>query len=111
MIDTVDAHRAELPRERASGGARSRRSTSSASSASIGGDIFHGALALDQLFSARPVLGTANYRDAGARAVPVRRRRAPGRRRDRHPGHNAAREILRDARRTAFAGASAAAAR
>jgi phytoene dehydrogenase-like protein len=28
----------------------------------IGGDIFHGALSLDQLFSARPVLGHANYR-------------------------------------------------
>jgi hypothetical protein len=27
-----------------------------------GGDIFHGALSLDQLFSARPVLGNANYR-------------------------------------------------
>ena len=25
----------------------------------IGGDIFHGALSLDQLFSARPVLGNA----------------------------------------------------
>ena len=25
----------------------------------VGGDIFHGALSLDQLFSARPVLGTA----------------------------------------------------
>ena len=28
----------------------------------VGGDIFHGALALDQLFSARPVLGHGNYR-------------------------------------------------
>ena len=28
----------------------------------IGGDIFHGALSLDQLFSARPVLGNADYR-------------------------------------------------
>ena len=28
----------------------------------IGGDIFHGALSLDQLFSARPVLGYGDYR-------------------------------------------------
>ena len=27
-----------------------------------GGDIFHGALGLDQLFSARPLLGYADYR-------------------------------------------------
>src|SRR5207342_2586176 len=30
----------------------------------VGGDIFHGALGLDQLFSARPVLGQGNYRGA-----------------------------------------------
>jgi len=28
----------------------------------IGGDIFHGALNLDQIFSARPMLGYGNYR-------------------------------------------------
>lgn len=28
----------------------------------LGGDIFHGALGLDQLFSARPMLGYADYR-------------------------------------------------
>jgi phytoene dehydrogenase-like protein len=28
----------------------------------IGGDIFHGALTLDQLFSARPMLGHADLR-------------------------------------------------
>src|ERR671912_1897837 len=28
----------------------------------VGGDIFHGALSLDQLFSARPMLGHADYR-------------------------------------------------
>ena len=49
----------------------------------VGGDIFHGALSLDQLFSARPVLGHGNYRDAGGRAVPVRLRRASRRRRHR----------------------------
>ena len=47
----------------------------------IGGDIFHGALALDQLFSARPVLGHGNYRSPRARPLHVRRRNASGRRR------------------------------
>ena len=28
----------------------------------VGGDIFHGALSLDQIFSARPMLGHADYR-------------------------------------------------
>ena len=45
----------------------------------IGGDIFHGALALDQLFSARPVLGNADYRMPIAKSLPVRFRRASGR--------------------------------
>ena len=49
----------------------------------IGGDIFHGALSLDQLFSARPMLGYGNYRGPLQRAVHVRRRHASGRRRHR----------------------------
>ena len=61
---------------------------------------FHGRLTLDQLFAARPVLGHANYR------MPVRGLYLYGS--GAHPGaggvtgipgHNAAREILRDARR------------
>ena len=28
----------------------------------IGGDIFHGKMGLDQLFSARPMIGAADYR-------------------------------------------------
>jgi phytoene dehydrogenase-like protein len=65
----------------------------------IGGDIFHGALALDQLFSARPVLGNANYR------MPIRRLYLcgsgahPGGGVTGIPGRNAAREILKDARK------------
>ncbi len=30
----------------------------------VGGDIFHGALGLDHVFSARPLLGQGNYRGA-----------------------------------------------
>ena len=65
----------------------------------IGGDIFHGALALDQLFSARPVLGNADYR------MPVRglylcgSGAHPGGGVTGIPGRNAAREIIRDAKR------------
>jgi phytoene dehydrogenase-like protein len=65
----------------------------------VGGDIFHGALGLDQLFSTRPVLGHADYR------MPVRALYLcgagahPGGGVTGMPGRNAAREILRDARR------------
>ena len=64
-----------------------------------GGDIFHGALALDQLFTTRPVLGHADYR------MPVRglylcgSGAHPGGGVSGIPGRNAAREILRDVRR------------
>ena len=52
----------------------------------IGGDIFHGALTLDQLFSARPMLGHADYRGAGGRAVHVRFGHPSRRRRHRRAG-------------------------
>jgi phytoene dehydrogenase-like protein len=67
-----------------------------------GGDIFHGALVLDQLFSARPVLGHGNYR-APVRGLYLCGAGAhPGGGVTGAPGHNAAREILRDARRRRF---------
>jgi len=65
----------------------------------IGGDIFHGALTLDQLFSARPVLGHAHYR-APIRALYMCGAGShPGGGVTGAPGHNAAREILADLRR------------
>jgi phytoene dehydrogenase-like protein len=61
----------------------------------VGGDIFHGALTLDQLFSARPMLGHADYRAplpglymCGSGTHPGGVTGAPG--------HNAARAILAD---------------
>ena len=64
----------------------------------VGGDIFHGALTLDQLWSARPVLGHANYR-APVRALYMCGAGAhPGGGVSGIPGHNAAREIIRDFR-------------
>jgi phytoene dehydrogenase-like protein len=64
----------------------------------IGGDIFHGRMSLDQLFSARPMLGHADYRmplpglflcGAGAH---------PGGGVTGAPGHNAAHAILKQKR-------------
>jgi phytoene dehydrogenase-like protein len=65
----------------------------------IGGDIFHGALTLDQLFSARPVLGNANYRMPLAGLYLCGSGAHPGGGVSGLPGHNAAREIIRDFRR------------
>ena len=65
----------------------------------VGGDIFHGALSLDQLFSARPVLGHANYRMPVAGLYLCGAGAHPGGGVTGVPGMNAAREILRDARR------------
>ena len=65
----------------------------------VGGDIFHGALTLDQLFSARPVLGHGNYRGPIAGLYMCGSGTHPGGGVSGLPGHNAAREILRDARR------------
>ena len=64
-----------------------------------GGDIFHGALSLDQLFSARPVLGNANYRMPLAGLYLCGSGAHPGGGVTGLPGHNAAREIVRDFRR------------
>jgi phytoene dehydrogenase-like protein len=63
------------------------------------GDIFHGQLTLDQLFSARPVLGHGNYRGPLKGLYMCGAGTHPGGGVTGLPGHNAAREILRDARR------------
>ena len=68
----------------------------------VGGDIFHGALSLDQLFSARPVLGHGNYRAPIAGLYLCGSGTHPGGGVTGIPGHNAAREILKDARRNRF---------
>jgi phytoene dehydrogenase-like protein len=64
-----------------------------------GGDIFHGALGLDQLFSARPVLGSADYRAPLRGLYMCGAGTHPGGGVTGVPGYNAAREILRDARK------------
>jgi phytoene dehydrogenase-like protein len=62
----------------------------------IGGDIFHGALSLNQLFSARPMIGQANYRGAIPGLYLCGSGTHPGGGVTGAPGHNAAREILKD---------------
>ncbi|TLG76818.1 NAD(P)/FAD-dependent oxidoreductase [Methylocystis sp. B8] len=65
----------------------------------IGGDIFHGSLDLRQIFSARPMLGHADYRGPIAGLYLCGSGGHPGGGVTGAPGHNAAREILRDVRR------------
>jgi len=97
MIDTVDRHapnfrRAVLGRQIMSPLDLER------TFGLVGGDIFHGALGLDQLFSARPMLGHADYRGPIAGLYTCGSGTHPGGGVTGAPGHNAAREILRDVR-------------
>lgn len=62
----------------------------------IGGDIFHGALSLNQLFSARPMLGQADYRGALPGLYLCGSGTHPGGGVTGAPGHNAAQAILRE---------------
>ena len=62
----------------------------------IGGDIFHGRLSLDQMFSARPLLGYADYRSPIKGLYLCGAGAHPGGGVTGAPGNNAAREILRD---------------
>ena len=65
----------------------------------VGGDIFHGALSLDQLFSARPMLGHGDYRGPLKALYMCGSGTHPGGGVTGAPGHNAAREIIADFRR------------
>jgi phytoene dehydrogenase-like protein len=61
-----------------------------------GGDIFHGALSLDQLWSARPLLGYADYRGPLQGLYLCGSGAHPGGGVTGAPGRNCAREVLRD---------------
>ena len=65
----------------------------------VGGDIFHGKLTLNQFFSARPVLGHGDYRMPLAGLYLCGSGAHPGGGVTGVPGHNAAREVLRDRRK------------
>ena len=63
-----------------------------------GGDIFHGAMALDQLFWARPAVGYADYRGPLKGLYHCGSGAHPGGGVTGAPGHNAARAIIADRR-------------
>ncbi len=63
------------------------------------GDIFHGQLGLDQLFSTRPILGAADYRLPLPGLYLCGSGAHPGGGVTGLPGHNAAREMMRDLKR------------
>ena len=62
----------------------------------IGGDIFHGALGLDQMWAARPLLGYGDYRTPVRGLYLCGSGAHPGGGVTGLPGHNAARRILQD---------------
>jgi phytoene dehydrogenase-like protein len=65
----------------------------------VGGDIFHGAMTLDQIFSARPMLGFADYRSPLKRLYLCGSGTHPGGGVTGAPGHNAAKTIVADLKR------------
>ena len=65
----------------------------------VNGDISHGVMSLDQLFSARPMLGYGDYRGPLRGLYMCGAGTHPGGGVTGAPGHNAAREILADFRR------------
>ncbi len=62
----------------------------------VGGDIFHGHMSLDQLWSARPVLGHGAYRGPVKGLYMCGSGTHPGGGVTGAPGHNCAREVLAD---------------
>ncbi|CAN7152520.1 phytoene desaturase family protein [Brevundimonas sp. LjRoot202] len=95
MIDTVDAHapgfKASVLGRLALGPRDLERRFGL-----VGGDIFHGRLTLDQLFSARPVLGHADHRMPVPGLYLCGSGAHPGGGVTGAPGHNAARAVLKD---------------
>ena len=64
----------------------------------IGGDIFHGKMSIDQLFSARPMVGHADYRMPLKGLYLCGSGAHPGGGVTGAPGHNAARAVIADNR-------------
>ncbi len=95
MIDTVESY---APGFKAS--VIARQSLSPLELESIfglpNGDIFHGALTLDQLFSARPMLGYADYRMPVPGLYLCGSGAHPGGGVTGAPGHNAAQAVIAD---------------
>lgn len=95
MIDTVDAHAPNFARSVIAHEALTPLDLERRFGL-VGGDIFHGALGIDQLFAARPLLGQGAYRGALPGLYLCGAGSHPGGGVTGLPGRNAAREILRD---------------
>jgi phytoene dehydrogenase-like protein len=95
IIDTVDAY---APNFKASVIARQIHSPLDLERkfGLMGGDIMHGVMSLDQLWSARPILGHGAYRGPLKGLYMCGAGTHPGGGVTGAPGHNAAREILAD---------------
>lgn len=95
VIDTVTAH---APNFKASVIARQIHSPLDLERkfGLVGGDIFHGHMSLDQLWSARPVLGHGDYRSPIGGLYMCGSGTHPGGGVTGAPGHNAAHAILAD---------------
>ncbi len=95
IIDAIDAH---APNFRASVLGRQIKSPLDIERdlGMVGGDIFHGALHLDQFYSMRPVPGLADHRMPTRGVYLCGSGAHPGGGVSGLPGHNAARIILRD---------------
>ena len=93
VIDTVDNY---APSFRASVIARQIKSPLDIERdlGMVGGDIFHGALHLDQFYSLRPIPGHANYKMPVDGVYLCGSGAHPGGGVSGLPGHNAARAIL-----------------
>jgi phytoene dehydrogenase-like protein len=65
-----------------------------------GGDIFHGAMTLDQLWSARPVLGHGSYRGPVGGLYMCGAGTHPGGGVTGAPGHNCAQVVIADGGRS-----------
>lgn len=95
ILDTVEQH---APGFRASILAQTRLSPKGLERkfGLSGGDIMHGNMSIDQLWSARPVLGHGSYRGPLKRLYMCGAGTHPGGGVTGAPGHNAAHEILKD---------------
>ncbi len=95
ILDAVDAH---APNFKASVLGRSFLSPADLETTFglIGGDIFHGAMTLDQMWAARPMLGFGDYRGPLRGLYMCGAGAHPGGGVTGLPGRNAAREILAD---------------
>ncbi|MCP3674997.1 MAG: NAD(P)/FAD-dependent oxidoreductase [Gammaproteobacteria bacterium] len=69
----------------------------------IGGDIFHGVLAFDQMYSMRPTSGYADYRMPVSNLFLCGSGAHPGGGVSGCPGHNAAREMIKDLKKNRLA--------